>query len=233
MHVDDCLAQYQIIVRVGYTEVQPATGAWSRIESAVEQSNKAARLEGLEDDLNPEVLDAAKIEAFLGGLPDLPDETLSKLQERVLYLNAPTLFLGTATAITCEALGRGYSLSVPGGAPGELVQPTLSAQIDETRAQALANRARKATAEFNEQVQRLESRVADLGEESKELAGALRELSVARSKRFAASMVWRDNSVALAEANPEDRELAADAQEAKKAVAEYVSPPWIGMPGPG
>ena len=233
MEIDECVAKYHIVLRAGYTELEPTSGTLAKIKSAVQQRNEAARLEGLEDDLNPVVLDAAKVEAFLAGLPGLPDETLAKLGERVLYLSAPTLFLGTATAVTCETLGQGYSLSVPEVAPGGLVQPTLRAQMDETRAQDLAKRAREATAEFNEEVQRLESRVADLGEDSEELAPILRELSVARSKRFAASMVWRDNSAALAEVDPGNPELAAEAKEAREAAAEYISPPWIGMPGPG
>lgn len=233
MQVDDCLAQHQIIVRAGYTVVQPTSGASSRIESAVEQNNQAARLEGLEDDLNPEVLDPDKVEAFLLGLPGLPDETLGKLRDRVLYLNAPTLFLGTATAITAHTLGQGYSLAVPESAPGGLVQPTMSAEIDKALAQDLTGRAREATALFDQQVKELESRVAGLGQDSEELGSVLRELSLARSKRFAASMVWRDNSAALAQADPDNRELAAEAKRAREAAAEYVSPPWIGMPAPG
>ncbi|TEU08907.1 MAG: hypothetical protein E3J25_11175 [Anaerolineales bacterium] len=109
----------------------------------------------------------------------------------------------------------------------------MSAEIDKALAQDLTGRAREATALFDQQVKELESRVAGLGQDSEELGSVLRELSLARSKRFAASMVWRDNSAALAQADPDNRELAAEAKRAREAAAEYVSPPWIGMPAPG
>jgi len=233
MRIDDCLSKYHLILRAGYAQIEPTSGILAKVRSAVEENNQAARLEGLEDELNPEVLDSAKVEAFVRGLPDLPDDALDRLRDRVLYLNAPTLSLAPFTAITAEALDGGYSLTVPESPPGGLVQPVLEAEIDRSRARQMIERAREATSLFDQEVKQMESQVAGLDKSSKERSAALDQLSLAQWKRYAASMVWRDSSSALAEAAPEDRELAAEAQRAQEAAAEYITAPWVGMPGPG
>jgi len=231
MEIDECVAKYHIVLRAGYTEVEPTSGTLAEIESAVERRNQRGRLEGLEDDLNPEVLDPAKVEAFLARLPSLPDETLEKLRDRVLYLDA--LPLKHSGAITVETLKKGYYLTVPESAPGELVQPTLHAEIDKVRAQDLVKRAREATALFDQEVKERESKVEALPKSSKELSAALGQLSLARWKRCAASMVWLDNSADLAKTDPANAELQAEAKQAQEAAAEYLTAPWVGMPGPG
>ena len=215
----------QITFRIGYTQIEQGPDVGLKVKAAVEENNQKARLEGLEDDLNPEILNLAKVEAFLQELPKLPKEVLEQLQGRILYLNAPTLKLSTATAITVETLKQGYSLTVPEVAQGEIVQPTLKAAIDKTRAQDLVERARLATAAFNQEVEKLEATV------DKDSALGLRQLSLARSQRFAVSMVWKNNSLALLETEPANEILKADAEQAKETAAEYVAPSWIGMPG--
>jgi len=215
----------QITLRIGYTEIELKPDIDLKVKAAVEENNQRARLEGLEDDLNPEILDLAKIEAFLQGLPKLPEEVLDQLRGRVLYLGAPTLDLGTATAVTVETLKQGYSLTVPQVAQGGIVQPTLKAVIDKSRAQDLVKRARSATVAFNQKVEKLEATV------SKDSAFGLRQLSLARSQRFAVSIVWKNNSLALMRAEPKNEIFKADAKQAEEAVAKYVAPSWIGMPG--
>ncbi|HUS60029.1 MAG TPA: hypothetical protein VMX76_01460 [Nevskiaceae bacterium] len=214
----------EIIIRIGYAQIKPNADMGERVRLAVEQNNQKARLEGLEDDLNPEVLDLAKVEVFLEGLPKLPEEILGQLRGRVLYLNAPTLYLGTATGITAETLRQGYTLVVSQVAQGGVVQPTLKATVDKNRAQDLVMRARPATAAFNQKVEKLEATV------DKDSASELRQLSLARSQRFAVSIVWKNNSLALLQVEPENEIFKADAEKAKKAAAEYVAPSWIGMP---
>lgn len=215
----------QITIRIGYTEIEPGPDAGLKVKSAVEENNQKARLEGLDNDLNPEVLDLGKVEAFLEGLPKLSEEILDQLRGRILYLNAPTLSLGTATAITAETLRQGYTLIVPEVVQGGIVQPTLKATIDKNRAQDLVMRARPATAAFNQKVEKLEATV------DKDSASELRQLSLARSQRFAVSIVWKNNSLALLQAEPANEIFKADVEKAKKAAAKYVAPSWIGMPG--
>jgi len=215
----------QIALRIGYTKIELGPDISLKVKAAVEENNQKARLEGLEDGLNPEILDFAKVEAFLQGLSKLPEEVLDQLRGKVLYLGAPTLDLGVATAVTVENLKQGYSLTVPQVAQGEIVQPTLKVAIDKSRAQDLVEQARKATAFFNQEVERLEATV------DKNSSSDLRELSLAKWQRFAVSMVWRDNSLALTEAEPVNELFKADAEKAKEAAAKYVFSSWIGMPG--
>jgi hypothetical protein len=231
----DCLTSQQITIRIGHRQIDPTPEVLSQIRDAVGLSNQSARLPGLEDTLNPAVLDLAKVEAFLQGLPNLPDETLAQLQSRVLYLNTSKLRLGTASPITVASLTQGYTLTVPYRPLGQLIQPTLNAAIDIEHAQTLANQAREATQQFNQEVEDLEARVTELQSQprSESLGEALRSLSLARSKRFAAATVWRDNSTALANTDPTNPTFTADAEAARQAATTYVSPPWTGMPGPG
>jgi hypothetical protein len=51
-----------------------------KILVAVESNNQANRLPGLEDELNPTVLDPARVEVFLKKLPILNPETLASLE---------------------------------------------------------------------------------------------------------------------------------------------------------
>ena len=214
----------QITLRIGYTEIKLEPDIDLRIKAAVEENNQKVRLEGLEDGLNPEILDLAKIEAFLQGLPKLPEDVLDQLRGRVLYLGAPTLDLGTATAVTVETLKQGYSLTVPQVAQGGIVQPTLKVAIDKSRAQDLVKRARSATVAFNQEVEKLESTI------DKNSSSDLHKLSLAKWQRFAVSMVWRDNSLALAEAEPANEIFKADVEKAKEAATKYVFSSWVGMP---
>jgi hypothetical protein len=235
MNMDDCLTKYSVTIRVGHTQIEPSTDASKRITSAVDQHNQNIRIPGLDDQLNPGVLDPEKITAFLGNLHSLPEETMQQLQNKILYLNAPTLLLGTASPVTSEILKNGYSLVISHGNKGQLIQPTLNAPIDKTRARDIANRAREATTQFNQDVERLESQVAAIQNqtESEDLGVVLRELSQAKSKRFAAASVWRDSITALAKVEPENQSLLTEVQEAQEAAQKYISPPTTGMPAPG
>jgi polyphosphate kinase 2 (PPK2 family) len=84
MNAEQCLSQFQITTRVGHQVIAPGEGAVVRIMEAAEAAAKSGRLPGLADDLNPAVLDAAKVKAFLHALPKVPEENLERLRERIL-----------------------------------------------------------------------------------------------------------------------------------------------------
>lgn len=230
--LDDYLIKNHITLRVGYVQIEPGSDTISRVRLAIEKNNQEVGLEGLEDNLNPEILDSGKVEAFLRKLPTLQNEALNKLQDRVLYLNAPTLSLGITTSLTAEIIEKGYSLTVPSVAVGGIVQPTLNAPVDKTRAQDLIKRAREASSLFNQRVEGLELALANLHDDSEERGRLLSKLSHGKWQRFAVSIVWRDNSIALAKDEPENQQFKKEAEKAKEAALRYVSPPWTGMPKP-
>lgn len=65
-----------------------------------------------------------------------------------------------------------------------------------------------------------------------DLAVALRELSLARSKRYATAVVWRNHTVVLSKIDLQNDGVAKEAAAATKAASEYLVPPATGMPNP-
>jgi hypothetical protein len=225
MNADECLSQYKITTRVGHQEIAPGEGTLARVLTAVENSNARGRLPGLPDDLNPVILDAEKVKAFLNSLPAVPANDLERLRDRILYLNSSGLQLGSASAITPSILRSGYRLHVTDGPAGKIADVRLEAPIDKGLARARATKAKDTVGAMNREVEALEQ---------KKKAGADSELlialSTAQRKRYAAASVWRDLTKALAALEPENSELQAEAKAAKEAASKYIVAPWTGMP---
>ena len=80
MDFDTFLAKYQITIQVGFISIPPNHDTLRKILVAVESNNQANRLPGLEDELNPTMLDPARVEVFLKKLPILNPETLASLE---------------------------------------------------------------------------------------------------------------------------------------------------------
>lgn len=235
MTTTDCLVSYRVRLRIAYTIIEPGPQAITSILDAVKVENDQVRIPGLDDDLDPYIVDPGKVEAFLDGLSRLPVATWEALSDRVLYLASPTLYLSRATPVTVECLSRGFSMSVPEEPLGGVVQPILHCDIDTLYAQQLSSRSRQATEEFNKEVERLDAvlRTLDSLTDPKGYSKVLGELSQARFKRCSVSMVWRDSSAAQSRANRHNGTLKRAAREAEKAASRYLMPPRTGMPGPG
>ncbi len=225
MNAEQCLSQFQITTRVGHAVIAPGDGAVARILAAVEASAKGDRLPGLDDEMNPLVLDAAKVKAFLQALPKVPAEALVRLRGRMLHLNDGALGLGCASALTPAILESGFRLQVADGAAGKIVHVRIEAKMDKKLARERAARARDAVQRFGREVETLE-------EKSKRGADSdlLVSLSTAKQKRFAAASVWRDLTKALVDLEPGDAPLRAEAATAKDAASKFIVAPWTGMP---
>lgn len=229
MTPDEFLSEQRITLRAGQAIVAPGPGVTAQILAAIARQNEALQLAGLEAELDPYLLDPAKVECFLAGLARLEPEMTAALQGRTLYLNAAGLRLGTATDLTPETLARGFELEVPMQPPGATVQPVLKAPMDAARARELSARAQQAVASFSTEVERLEAQLEGTGEEDPGYPPLLHALSAAKFRRHAAVIVWHDNVARLAAADPQDEELAAQASAAAQALSTCWMPPRTGM----
>lgn len=206
--------KHRITVEVGAALVAPAAGAASRILAAVEESNRAARLDGLEDSLNPRILDPERVQAMLEGLSALPAATLEWLGGSSIRLDDSVGVLGSASPVSPAALRRGFTFERREGGPR--APAVLQAALDVSLARRLIQSAREAVARFDDEVRELEN-----------LPGEAGRLRSARRRRCAAALVWRSAAAALAEAKPWDNTVREEARQAGEATAGFVAAAWL------
>lgn len=185
------------------------------LRAALGANAEHVRLPGLPDDLNPLVLDAARVEAFIEGLPCQPETVLSRLDSRWLALGVEGMHLSAASPVDAATIAGGYQLIVP-DEDGSVVQATMRLPLRQDHAQSVATRAKAALRGFEAEVAALEASAANSS-----------TLAQAKWRRFAAAMVWRDASQCLADVNPA---FGDDLNDALDAVGRYMMPPWVGMP---
>jgi hypothetical protein len=191
------------------------TATRESLRVALNANAEHVRLPGLADDLNPLVLDPARVEAFLEGLPRQPVTALNRLDGRWLALGTEGMHLALASPVEAESIAAGYELIVP-DEPGTVVQAAMRVPLRMAYAEAVAARARSTLRELEGEVAALEAN-----------DGPYATLWNAKWRRFAVATVWRLASKALAEA---DRQFKRDHQDAAAAISRYVTPPWVGMP---
>lgn len=224
--VTDLLARRRITLRLLSDTIAPGLSApdlAARLADATARANRARAFDGLPDDLNPELLDPARIDAFLRGLHRLPDATLAALDGRSLYLGAPDLGLQLTSPYSPADLAAGYALTVAAAPPGGLVMPVLRAILNLPDVLARADDARKAVGEFDWQVNDWERSLREIDPDL-DPDGYVRvsdKIADAKFRRYSAAMVWRTLLAATAAQDPAhaDAARAADAAVAEYAVA--------------
>ena len=194
-----------------------------RLSDAIARSNRSRAFDGLTDDLNPELIDPVRVDAFLRGLPGVGDALLASVDGRTLYLGAPDLGLQLTSPYTAADLAAGYALSVPSVAPGALVMPTLRANLNLPDVLARSDDARKAVGEFDWQVNDWERalREGDSDRDPERYVALSNKLADAKFRRYSAAIVWRN---LLAAAAAHDPAHAAAASAAEAAVGAYAVP---------
>jgi len=228
MTVDEVLSIYQISVRVGSTVTPPGDGVLERVARSVERRNVSVRLSDLADELNPEILDGEKVQAFLEGLPSVPGETLTRLRGRTLYLN--TMPLGASQPVLASAIRQRYKLLLPAEELGEVVtQADIDAVIDADTARRRSSMAHDALLRYSQHVSQLDARLSAINHDASERATLLREVSEARWRCHAAALTWRDNLQYLVRIKPTVA-VQQELQEANAAAKKYLAPPRTGMP---
>lgn len=226
MTPDLVLKEHGITLRIGHEEIPPGQATPARVAEAVEKSNTAGRLPGLSDELNPMILDPAKVSAFVRSLPRVAPAELAKLDHRVLLLNDTRLRLQACSAIPAGALAQGYSLIVDDPAAGNNAGARLQSQPDWKLARDRANEANQTMEMASHEMAVLEKRKRQPNADSSVFVA----YSQAQQKRYAAAVVWRDLTTTLAQHYPDDAALQAEAKRAKDLASKYIVAPWTGMP---
>jgi hypothetical protein len=230
MGLDETLAELRLILRVGHAQIgSPEPDASSQVLAAVDAYNAAARLRGLENELNPLVLEPAKVAAFLAWLPTIDAPTREQLAGKTILLNDTNLGLHEASATALIAAGAKASFY-----EASPVQNYAPLRIETALAEDAADRvehAREAVIAFDEQVAAREQAAASATAPA-ERSTALQELNLAKQKRYAAASVWERNAKLLAQQSPTSHALQSDAAAAVQASARYLVPPWLGLPTP-
>lgn len=187
----------------------------SSLRAALCVNAEHVRLPGLPDDLNPMVLDQARVEAFIEGLVHQPDKVLKQLESRWLALGMEGLYLSAASPVEAEVIASGFDLIVP-DEDGTVVQASMRVSLRQAYAQSVVARAKAALAGFEAEVATLEA------------GGATpTALMLAKWRRFAAASVWRIAARSLAE---QSAKFKGDFKNAADTVRRYVMPPWASLP---
>ncbi|HEY7115808.1 MAG TPA: hypothetical protein VH475_04425 [Tepidisphaeraceae bacterium] len=225
--LSEFLAGNHITLRIGSEQLAPAAGLLDRVSTAVERANRARRFDQLPDALNAELLDPAKVQAFLRNLPSLDAATIERLRDRVLYLNAPELALGTGSAATAAALSAGYTLSVPAADKGRVVLPRLNCDVNIQAVLSRAADARRAVEQFHRQASQQEDDLqqVDTDQDPQGYVRLANQLGETKYRRAQAAIVWKNLVSAASAANPADRELSTQAAAAAQAAREFAVPP--------
>lgn len=88
-------AQAPLAVQIG-RDIVPAADAMA-VDRAIAAANAAARVEGLEDSFNPNVIDPAKAHALIAALLRAPGDLPARLGGRALDLAALHMRIGTSS----------------------------------------------------------------------------------------------------------------------------------------
>lgn len=211
----ELLAERRIGLIASGVHLAAGTATRETLRAALDSHAGHVRLAGLADDLNPLVLDPARVEAFVAGLPGQPENVLRRIEGRWLALGVEGLYLSLASPVTAGTIAAGYELQVPDEDSG-VVQVSLRVTLEQPYASAVAARARAALAGFEAEVATLEACDA-----------TYYERVLAKRRRFAAAIVWRIACRALA---PVDSKFRGELELAADACGRYLMPPWEGMP---
>ena len=217
-----------IKLRAGHAVVDGQ--AWrAEWPALIEQSNRQARLEGLPDHLNAEIIDPAKTGAFLAALAKLPGAVLRPLAGKTLYLNYPGLMLGASAPTRAATFAQPFDIEIA-DVQGDVVLARLVLGVDCDLARARAAEARECIRSADAEVKALEAQLPAASQTPDKEREVLLSLSAARRRRFAIAQVWRQNAEAWLRCSETDSAAKADLEAAASAVTSYVVPMGGGMP---
>jgi hypothetical protein len=214
-----------IRVRVGHTVVPPTSELLAAVDAAIGAYNVQARLEGLDDDLNPWMVDEMRARRFLATLPQASSSVREQLHGGTIYLNALVESLGMASPYVAPQADR-ETLTISRVGPDRLVHLSLKLSVDAQRATQIAHAARLAVESLTNKVDDAQNAVQSASNRGQ----AMESMNRAKRARGGAATAWQKAAQALADATPGDRALRRDAELAEKAATRYRMTPATGMP---
>ena len=166
------------------------------IDAAVTTHNNRGRIPGLDDSLNPFLLDPAKVRAFIAAL----SAAAPAAGEAALYLNSPDLPLRPTSPVTAEAIAAARAITIT-ETQGRTALIRAEIPVACAEAGRTAETARRALA-----------------------IAALDPAAAAGPRKFALALAWRENALATKSCHPDSADAAADVTQADAAVARYGVP---------
>lgn len=172
-------------------------------KAAIERQNEHQRLPGLDDHLNPRIIDPAKFAALVHAVGA---EGAQTLHGRPLMMDPVALRIAASSPTRLDAFSGRLHLT-PGEKVGDAVLAKSDAPYDCVLARERTEAARRRTEEA--------TKVVDDMDAKKQPAAVPRQL------RYRAALAWRENAAVAAECAPHDDAAKAEAQAAAKAATDY------------
>lgn len=194
--------------------VTVALGDKADLNTFVTAANQKARIKGLPDALNPGIIDADKLGAFVAVLGAQPESVRTALAGHTLNVGASGLGVLSVEPTRVEAFGTGYRLTIE-RIVGQRVLARANVLFDAGLAKQRTADAEDAVTAANLAVLAVEGGKADPDGLS---AGGV------RWRRAQAASAWRIVANAWVSAEPADRAAKKAAAEARKAAMAYDMP---------
>lgn len=173
------------------------------IKAAIERQNEHQRLPGLDDALNPRIIDPAKFAAMIHALGA---DAAQKLRGRPLMLDPVALRIAASSPTRLDAFAGRLQLT-PGDKVGDAVLASTDAPYDCALARERTEAARRRTEEATKVVNDMDAQK--------------QPAAVPRQVRYRAALAWRENAGVAASCDPHDEAAKAEAQAAAKAATDY------------
>ncbi|MEM7370044.1 MAG: hypothetical protein AAF587_15670 [Bacteroidota bacterium] len=230
MTLKTCLHQYQIHFELGNIKVGPETDApLEKLLQELDRLNESARLPGLADRLNANMIDKDKCEAFLSFFPHLPSEDLAPFRQTSILLEDEELGLSMVEPILPAQFQAGYTVEITGWMYDTIMLLRLHIARDEQLATSTILEVKQALAKAEKEVQRLEElkeRIA--ADDYQALRKLLDEISFVKATRSALSAAWLRNAKALLGLDPQNESYQTELREAEHTHRSYFEQPSMG-----
>ena len=204
-------------VRIGRAIVDG--GDLAAVEAAIKTANAKVRLAGLEDALNPWLIEPARAMALLEALARLPATERGKLGGLPIALSIGLPVMATSPTTMAGFAGLTGIAAVEAHGTASVVRVAMPLDCDLARRQSEV--ARSALERMELEVAALEQRMRLPGGDRTDL---LHQLGAARLRRFALATTWRENAVADQACRPGDRGAADGLMAAEEKLARYAVP---------
>lgn len=215
-------------LRLGHSVLAPTTTIGA-LRSAIDQFNRAVRLPGLPDKLNPDVIDADKAAALVTALPMVAQKSPQLLAQRELYLTPDGLRIGTADPTTADGFAQPFELQTV-DVQGQTLLARTTVPVAPQMARERVAEAKAMLSAENEKITPLEARLRAATDAVEKQRSILDELTPARQRRSALARVWWRNALELSELAGAQPETKLETETALKAVNEYLLPSGAGIP---
>ena len=170
---------------------------------AIEQRNEKQRLPGLDDALNPRIIDPAKFAALVRAVGA---DAAARLKGRPLFMDPVGLRIAASSPTRLDAFASRVRLTL-----GDTVGAATLASSDVPYDCALA---RERTVAARRRTEQATGQVDAMDAQSQPAA-------VPRQVRYMAALAWRENAAVAAGCSPNDEDAKTEAQIAAKAATDF------------